>query len=220
MGGVFNLVNLHVYHYAGNNPLKYTDPDGRSEDKLDLGVYKDIITLGLDMRSGLEKDAPSINQTGLMKMATQMQTKFTNIGESPGQFSAYTLSLTALGAMGYMAYKNDEGVNGFVNSVTSWADELNNSLMDRGVNLIDQSYTVAEDNLGMIKISFGGDISKENVSLTADNMFSFRFNSSARVSAQFGLGVNVPLGPGSRKPDFGNMTPINMGCEIRLKLTL
>ena len=30
MGGVFNVVNLHVYHYAGNNPVKYTDPDGRA----------------------------------------------------------------------------------------------------------------------------------------------------------------------------------------------
>jgi RHS repeat-associated protein len=29
MGGIFNLVNLHVYHYAGNNPVKYVDPDGR-----------------------------------------------------------------------------------------------------------------------------------------------------------------------------------------------
>jgi hypothetical protein len=29
MGGVFNTVNLHLYHYAGNNPLKYTDPDGK-----------------------------------------------------------------------------------------------------------------------------------------------------------------------------------------------
>ena len=28
MGGVFNYVNLHVYHYAGNNPVKYTDPTG------------------------------------------------------------------------------------------------------------------------------------------------------------------------------------------------
>jgi len=28
MGGVFNPVNLNVYHYAGNNPVKYVDPDG------------------------------------------------------------------------------------------------------------------------------------------------------------------------------------------------
>jgi RHS repeat-associated protein len=29
-GGVFNYVNLHVYHYAGNNPVKYVDPDGEN----------------------------------------------------------------------------------------------------------------------------------------------------------------------------------------------
>jgi hypothetical protein len=28
MGGVFNYVNLHVYHYAGNNPVKLVDPTG------------------------------------------------------------------------------------------------------------------------------------------------------------------------------------------------
>ena len=30
MGGVFNVVNLHLYHYAGNNPVMYTDPMGMS----------------------------------------------------------------------------------------------------------------------------------------------------------------------------------------------
>ena len=29
MGGVYNIVNMHLYHYAGNNPVKYEDPDGK-----------------------------------------------------------------------------------------------------------------------------------------------------------------------------------------------
>ncbi|MDR1896571.1 MAG: RHS repeat-associated core domain-containing protein, partial [Prevotellaceae bacterium] len=41
MGGVFNTVNLHVYHYAGNNPVKYTDPDGRMPEKV-LAIEKQV----------------------------------------------------------------------------------------------------------------------------------------------------------------------------------
>jgi RHS repeat-associated protein len=29
MGGAYNYVNFHVYHCAGNNPVKSTDPGGR-----------------------------------------------------------------------------------------------------------------------------------------------------------------------------------------------
>jgi RHS repeat-associated protein len=56
-GGVFNYVNLHVYHYAGNNPVKYVDPNGewfliddflvavfaKISDRDDNGILKDTI---------------------------------------------------------------------------------------------------------------------------------------------------------------------------------
>jgi hypothetical protein len=32
LGGVFNYVNLHVYHYAGNNPVVLKDPDGNTTE--------------------------------------------------------------------------------------------------------------------------------------------------------------------------------------------
>jgi RHS repeat-associated protein len=41
MGGVFNVVNLHLYHYAGNNPVKYTDPDGRIIDRVQVEGVSD-----------------------------------------------------------------------------------------------------------------------------------------------------------------------------------
>lgn len=38
MGGIFNTVNMHLYHYAGNNPVKYTDPDGEQTATTHPGV--------------------------------------------------------------------------------------------------------------------------------------------------------------------------------------
>ena len=43
MGGVYNTVNLHLYHYAGNNPVKYTDPDGR-EQNLPQRIFTKVLS--------------------------------------------------------------------------------------------------------------------------------------------------------------------------------
>jgi hypothetical protein len=45
MGGVFNVVNLHTYHYAGNNPVKYVDPDGSIINIPDAKDKKDIVKM-------------------------------------------------------------------------------------------------------------------------------------------------------------------------------
>ena len=43
-GSVFNVVNFQLYHYAGNNPVKYTNPDGKKTRSKD--VQRQIDALG------------------------------------------------------------------------------------------------------------------------------------------------------------------------------
>jgi RHS repeat-associated protein len=52
MGGVYNYVNLHVYHYAGNNPVKLTDPDGRIDVRLGAGVGGAAFRLKVQIKDG------------------------------------------------------------------------------------------------------------------------------------------------------------------------
>ena len=48
MGGVYNYANLAVYHYGGNNPLKYVDPTGEFFDGATLGkVAAKVMTKGV-----------------------------------------------------------------------------------------------------------------------------------------------------------------------------
>jgi hypothetical protein len=73
MGGVFNTVNLHLYHYAGNNPVKYVDPDGKlviTGGAALLGVavvavstsaFKLFQTIGKAISDGIQNGVPAFN---------------------------------------------------------------------------------------------------------------------------------------------------------------
>ena len=63
MGGIFNIVNMHAYHYAGNNPVKYVDPDGES----DLPV-RIIIRIYIEYIKAKNTTRPSARQKFLIKL--------------------------------------------------------------------------------------------------------------------------------------------------------
>ncbi|UTC66260.1 MULTISPECIES: RHS repeat-associated core domain-containing protein [unclassified Treponema] len=73
MGGVYNTINLHVYHYAGNNPVKYTDPDGKILRIAGRNSYKNQVisvlkkldpNVKINMRTGIVTTSSTNNSAG------------------------------------------------------------------------------------------------------------------------------------------------------------
>ena len=94
-GGVFNVVNFQLYHYAGNNPVKYTDPDGRE--------------------SGFLTDSDSVPLAGHSAMYVEI---YNENGESAG-FELYEVGIVNEGEEGVLSSEHlDADMGLFVGSVS------------------------------------------------------------------------------------------------------
>ncbi len=116
-GGIYNAVNFALYHFAGNNPIRYTDPDGREVPKQDVdeafaewrdGRPDEMSSADSDVQSwmnsrALGPDGRIPNGDELDKVAAQAikgQEIFSWIGALALGFKAGGTRATAIGATG------------------------------------------------------------------------------------------------------------------------
>ena len=141
MGGVYNLVNLHVYHYAGNNPVKYVDPDGK------FGVDPDNNIISADLADINDLNAALnsfqvLQHEGYKVVATDKQT-----GSSIEYYNYSAMNDGISRMSGELDYSSPEAFLsslGLMGDIISFTGELLNSASTIGAgNIINAGVTAA-----------------------------------------------------------------------------
>ncbi len=114
-GGIYNSINLNLYHYAGNNPLKYTDPDGREDNHTQI---RDLT------EDELEKVTNAMNKakTNLTDLLNKLQNYLND--ENENKVLGVSIKDATEKWLGITLDDNDS-VQSFFNDINSVLDGLN-----------------------------------------------------------------------------------------------
>ena len=165
MGGVYNIVNMHLYHYAGNNPVKYTDPDGR-----DIETVKETIRISIDLGKQVSPLFEEPNPNNLMSEAkarnkiNDIKGLLNNMSElakkDPETFGATLM----LGSICASAALDSELVGSII--------DLNNGLKEKGIDIMEMTLS-----------------GSMNLSSSVNLKYSAQFQPN--LGSSFNLGINL-----------------------------
>ena len=170
MGGVFNVVNLHLYHYAGNNPVKYTDPDGM------FNVWKDSQTgfsLWFDVATNPKNDS------------AKRVTDFMN--DNP-EFWGVLGVAGVLAGTGYGVYSLCPPVKSFVDDCCDW---VNGDLYKAGFDILNASYTYNSNDTTKFNINFKGTSFSNLKTGVSFEKLLYAINNEKGNVFKFNMDVNV-----------------------------
>ena len=143
LGGVYNSVNLNLYHYAANNPVKYTDPDGR--------ILHVAIGAGIGVVAAVGSKVISDAISGQWSSVTDYVSAAIG-GATAGAVLAATGNGAAAGALGAaVADVSKSAINIAEKSINGEKINIKNELIDLAVDLAVDGAIIG-DKLGYKKI--------------------------------------------------------------------
>jgi RHS repeat-associated protein len=181
-GGVFNYVNLHVYHYAGNNPVKYVDPDGREDVDLSnfisvldttekvIEIGKDVFSIASDVKDGisnLDQNIMDEINSKARNISKNIEGVIKNVNEYPVENGIF-MGLTVVAVIASVG-------SGFASELISFIDNLSFSI------------DIGKDSESEASLDFLCSISNIFLSLNFDSHNSMQVNIGGKTSISYRL---------------------------------
>ena len=179
---VLSHINNNLYAYAGNNPVKYTDPDGRESG--DYDIFEDTkkgFNLALDVWKNKDKPFPNT-----------FTRDFEDFVNKYPEFWAYAAGAGALVGLGYGLYSSVTWINDLVSTCEYEYRIVNNYLKDNGIDIWNQTL-FGKDWDSNISYSFdfkGSSITGENIKLKTLSTMSIPINDDTTFSLKLSCCLN------------------------------